>query len=155
MLATTDRCSVPVRLVNLASSPRKIKKRAHIATGERLVGTEIINEDVEALQSNECYAFNQPLPPHLKDLYERSAGSVRSDEEKREMKDFLCEYADVFSRNAADIGQTSIVKHEILVNDHPPIKQRPRRMPAVKRAEAERAIQDMQSNGIIERSTSP
>ena len=100
----------------------KIKKRTHIATGESLFGAEIINKDVEALQSNDCYAFNQPLPPHMKDLYERSTSSVQNDEEKREVKDFLGEYADVSPRNVADIGQTSIVKHEILVNDHSPIK---------------------------------
>ena len=58
VLAKTDRRSLPVRLLNLASSPRKIKKRTHIATGESLFGAEIINEDVEAPQGNECYTFS-------------------------------------------------------------------------------------------------
>ncbi len=66
----------------------------------------------------------------------------------------LVEYQDVFSSGDDDIGKTGVVKHRIETGDAPPIRQKPRRMPPVLQAEADKQIKDMLDRGIIEPSTS-
>ena len=56
----------------------------------------------------------------------------------------------MFPKDATDIGQTNVVKHNIFTGDHHPIKQLPRRMPIIKREEARRAVDEMLNDGIIE-----
>ncbi|GBO33839.1 Transposon Ty3-G Gag-Pol polyprotein, partial [Araneus ventricosus] len=48
-----------------------------------------------------------------------------------------------------------MTQHRINTGDHPPIKQYPRRLPLAKKEEAERLVQEMVDNGIIEESSGP
>ena len=58
-----------------------------------------------------------------------------------------CDYADIFSQGLQDLGQTDLV---IDTGDPHPIRQAPRRLPLAKREEAQKAIQDMHHQGLIE-----
>lgn len=67
----------------------------------------------------------------------------------------LCEYVNVFSEGPEDLGHTGIVKHHIRTGDAPPIQQCPRRLPMALREEADKAVEEMEEQGVIEPSASP
>ena len=69
------------------------------------------------------------LPPHLKDLYDRSVAGLDGDESTR-IYQLLVEFSDVFSKGTHDLGSTDLVKHHINTGDAAPIRQAPRRLPS-------------------------
>ena len=71
------------------------------------------------------------------------------------MEKLLMECQDVFSRDAQDLGWTSLVQHSIDTADSPPIKLPHRRVPLVKGEEMQRMVEEMAEQGIVERSDSP
>ena len=71
------------------------------------------------------------------------------------MHQILVQYANIFSKGDMDLGCTFLVKHSIFTRDHPPIKQPPRRVAGAKREEMQRAVQEMDAAGLIEKSDSP
>ena len=93
------------------------------------------------------------MPPHLKDLYTRSTATL-SKEEALQVHLLLCEFADVFSEGPGDFGRTDLVKHRIDTGDATPIRQPPRRLPLSKKEEAQKAVEDMSNQGVIQPSQS-
>ncbi|CAG2195664.1 unnamed protein product [Mytilus edulis] len=65
------------------------------------------------------------------------------------------EYSSIFSKSSEDIGLTDLVEHTINTGNHPPVRQRPRRIPLARMKDAEAEIQKMVKQDIIEPSTSP
>ena len=61
----------------------------------------------------------------------------------------------IFFLGPKDLGQTDLAQHRIDTGDAPPLRQPPRRLPLSKREEAQRAIQEIHQQGLIEPSTSP
>ena len=96
----------------------------------------------------------EDLPEYLKDLVARSTTKLTADQVDKVRK-LLTHYADVFSSGDLDLGRTSLVQHHIYTRDSPHIKQPPRRVPPAKREEMQRAVQEMEAAGVIERSDSP
>lgn len=96
----------------------------------------------------------QKIPEHLKDLIDRSSAHLPPDEQNK-LKDLLCSYQHLFSKDSSDLGHTTLVRHEINTGNSRPIKQRPRRIPLAKLKEANEEISKMRSEGIIEPSMSP
>ena len=63
----------------------------------------------------------------------------------------LTQYADVFSKGAGDIGKTELVKQSIPVKpDTKPIRMPPHRLGPQKELEAERQVQALLEQGLIE-----
>ncbi|CAG2223494.1 unnamed protein product [Mytilus edulis] len=58
-------------------------------------------------------------------------------------------------QSSEDIGLTDLVEHTINTRNHPPVRQRPRRIPLARMKDAEAEIQKMVRQDIIEPSTSP
>jgi len=81
--------------------------------------------------------------------------AVLDQPEHREVPHLLCEFADIFSTGPHDLGCTDLVKHRINTGEAPPIRQPLRRFPLLKREEAERVVQEMHGQGVIEPSASP
>ena len=75
--------------------------------------------------------------------------------ERQRASHLLTEFQDIFSTGSSDIGRTSTVRHRILTDGTPPIKQAPRRVPFHLRDEVDRQTQEMMKNGVIELSASP
>ena len=94
------------------------------------------------------------LPYHMRDLMER-AGAKLSDKEKEQVRGLLLEYSDVFSSSDSDLGRTSLAEHHIDTGDHRPVKLPLRRIPVSKREEADKMVQEMIQQGLIEESKSP
>ncbi len=88
-------------------------------------------------------ATEQGLPSHVKNWQ-------LSVLEGRTTSKFLIEYSDVFLRVPEDLGRTDMVKHHIVTGDAHLIRQPPRRLPWEKRKEADKAVEAMQNQGLIE-----
>jgi len=96
------------------------------------------------------------LPDHLQDLYETTVEQTRlSSDIKKELKDLLCEYSDVFATSNTDLGYCDILQHEIDTGDAMRIKQSPCRPPLAATGAEDEILDDMLSSGVIEPSNSP
>ena len=89
------------------------------------------------------------LSPHLELLCNHCTEGL-SVSEKETACQLLCEFSDLFSSGAGDLGSTDLVKHEIRTGDAKPIRQSPRRLPLSKRKQAKEAIEEMELQGVIE-----
>ena len=96
---------------------------------------------------------SEPLPPHVQDLYERSTKQVPKKEHKK-VKRVLTKYANTFAKSPTDMGQTTWIRHDIETGDHPPVRQRPRRLRLEQRDEVQKQIKTLQEQGLIRPSTS-
>ncbi len=76
-------------------------------------------------------------------------------EEVDEVKQMIVKWQHVFSKNAMDLGKTSVLKHRIDVQDEVPVKEKARRIPPNMVDELRDHIQQLHSMGVIEESTSP
>ena len=90
------------------------------------------------------------VPRHLQALYAATLQEIGSGEQSKKLAKFLDQHQHVFAKNPEDLGRTSVVQHHIDTGDHPPIKQRPRRIPIHKREIVEQEIQKMLAKGVIE-----
>ncbi|VDI74064.1 Hypothetical predicted protein [Mytilus galloprovincialis] len=94
------------------------------------------------------------LPDYLHEVFESNQANLDKDQ-KEKFRDLLIEYSDIFSKSSEDIGLTDLVEHTINTGNHPPVRQRPRRIPLARMKDAEAEIQKMVKQDIIEPSTSP
>ena len=75
--------------------------------------------------------------------------------QKRQLKDVLNRYEEVFARNPKKPNITNIAEHLIETEDACPIKQRSSRMSPSMEEEVNKQIDDMLKNGICQPSSSP
>ena len=142
--------SVPVRVMNLSDSPKRIKKGSVIAVGDTVQSVLVLqschNERIEDLDGE--------VPEHLRELYQRSILKLNPNQQQQ-VRTLLCEFSDLFSRGQHDLGRTDVIQHQINTGDATPLRQPPRRMPLARRREAQQAVEEMHKAGVIEPSSSP
>ena len=78
-----------------------------------------------------------------------------SSEQQVELSDVLNKFSDVFAKSDSDLGRTDIIEHAIDTQGHPPIYQRPYRIPEAQRKVVDAHVTDMANRGIIRPSKSP
>ena len=61
-------------------------------------------------------------------------------EEKLQISELICEYADVFALNQSELGHTDVIHHSIDTGDSPPLRQPVRRIPFALRAKVEEMV---------------
>ena len=147
-LVDVEHPTVPVRVMNLSSEPQNIRKGTHLASCEPIIS--VLRNNGPHLSCD----TGEQLPEHVQKLYERSSIDLNA-EQKQDLCALLKEFADIFSQSSGDLGQTDIITHSIHTGDATPVRQPPRRLPLIQREAAQKAIQDMQQQGIIEPSKSP
>ena len=94
------------------------------------------------------------IPMHLHDLFERGKGNL-NEAQQNQLKKFLLEFEDVFSKNDGDLGRTGLTKHKIDVGNSTLIRQPIRVPPLARREEAANAIRAMEEQSVIDPSHSP
>ena len=129
-----------------------LDKSIHLSEGTVLGICEPVDKIEQT--SSEHLGKAEILPDHLHELFLKSR-SLLSESEAEQLENLLIEYADVFSRDATDLGCTNLAEHTINTGDQRPIKCPPRKIPLGKRDEAHRVIAEMKEQGIIEPSKSP
>ena len=145
---------IPVRVGNLSSERKKLRKGTEIAVCEpaaSITPTNIADEgQVEVFPRGK----KEPVPEHLRLLFESSTENL-CEQDKEKVAEVLTCFQDVFSKGSHDLGRAMSVKHDIVTGDATPMKQPLRRIPVSRREEAFKAIEDMEKQGIVEPSTSP
>ena len=74
---------------------------------------------------------------------------------QQEAKDLLCSYENIFSRGSTDMGRTTTIKHDIVLKDPHPFKERYRRVPPHLFQDVKAHLDDMMECGAITKSYSP
>ena len=144
-LVDLEKPVLPVRVLNPARHTYRVAKGTELASCEPVVNVYT--------QQDRGF-IGGTLPTHLVDLLQRSTKYL-DQMQLRQAECLLIEFADVFSKGVDDLGQTSMVHHQIQTGTATPIRQPPRRLPLVLREEANKTIESMQKQGIIEPSSSP
>lgn len=156
VIVNPDMYNIPLRLINVQDKPCTLYEGAIVAHCHRITDNNIQTSEVVnsiASGSDESKKGGQ-LPSHLLDVYESSKEDL--DENQRdEFKNLLIEYGDIFSKNSDDLGVTNLVEHTINTGYHAPVRQRPRRIPLARMADAEAEIQKLLKQDVIEPSSSP
>ena len=122
---------------------------ARIATVEEFIKSE--EEKSEGQMSGDAAAVAADTVQENK----KANLSHVSESQRQKIQDVLDRNADLFAKNDCDLGQTHLVKAKIDTGDHPPIQQKPYRLPFSQRQLVEQHIQDMLKAGVIEPSQSP
>ena len=97
----------------------------------------------------------QPKDPKLPSQFKCLPSPALSDKENEKLGSLLQEYRDIFASSSLDLGNTSIVQHEVDTGTAQPIKRAPYRVSQSQKADIERHISDMLEQNIIEESASP
>ena len=167
-----------VRIVNLNGKPRKFRKSNFITEAESVeiceddscevgVGT-FHNEAVDPLNSANMFsdidldAENRFMgiqkaeddTKHLESML-KNIGQSLSEQQTREVVEFLKKNSDVFAKSEFDLGRTGLVKHVIDTGENEPFKQQLRRHPMAHLPVIDEHVDKMLRNGIIEPSSSP
>jgi hypothetical protein len=142
---------VPVRVLNLNTTQKVIRKNTHVAQ-LRLLGK---NDKVVACAAGTTQpAPRATVPTDFQDQFDLSK-SVLDPEQTQELMQLLWEYKDIFSKKESKLGCTNVMQFEIeLKDDAAPFKARPYRSNPHVRQEIRRQVQDMLDKDIIEPSTS-
>ncbi|CAB3981552.1 Retrovirus-related Pol poly from transposon, partial [Paramuricea clavata] len=121
--------NIPVRVVNLSSTRKKLSRGTEIAVCEPIACiTPIL---ASSSKEQKVTLDVDSIPEHLQDLYKKNVDG------------------------SGDIGRAKGTKNKINTGDAQPIKQAPRRLPMRKSDEAIQAVEEMEKQGIVEPSMSP
>ena len=145
LVKTREDATIPVRVVNEFNTPISLKKGAVIGQCQNISAIA----RCERSQQKPTIEPQQISPTLLNNLLNELHGN-----EKLKAEKLLEKYASIFA-NEGNTGRTGIVKHRINTGDAKPIRQTPRRVPLAKREDANKIIEDMHKNGVIEPSISP
>ena len=76
-------------------------------------------------------------------------------EDQRQVRELLREYVQLFALDNLDLGHTSVVKHEIKLNDYTPFKERYRCIHPHQYEEVKKHLKEMLEIGAVRKSNSP
>ena len=93
------------------------------------------------------------LPAHMQKLYEASIGELNAIQQTS-LRKLLCDYSDIFARDANDIGRAKNIQHHIDTGSENPVSQRPRRQAKTHTDEIQRQVKKLHDAGIIRPSES-
>ncbi|GBM36176.1 hypothetical protein AVEN_218199-1 [Araneus ventricosus] len=129
---------IPVRVLNLKNKPKIVDKGDVTAMCEPVV---------DIFANPHEFSEAQHLPSILENL------EILNEEQRRAVRKLLKEVQNLFSSCDSDVGLCNMTQHRINTGDHPPIKQYPRRLPLARKEVAERLVNEMVKNGVIEESS--
>ena len=78
-----------------------------------------------------------------------------SEQQQQSAKSLIRKYQHLFALTLNELGKTSLVQHDIKLNDKTPFKERYRRIPPHQYEEVRKHLQEMLDIGAIQQSTSP
>ena len=172
LVSTTSSGKILVPLFNMEFSNSDVKAGDVIGTVE-LIGNEISHDkclssscaqvqvqtpttisrsDIEVQNVDRKSKLKQQLK--LTDLQTDLTRTGISTEQVKELEKVLLAADDVFALDESELGHTSLVTHLINTGDHPPIKQRPRRIPFCHKEKVCQLVSDMLEKQVIQPSSS-
>ncbi|PIK45092.1 hypothetical protein BSL78_18045 [Apostichopus japonicus] len=149
---------IPLRLMNVTDQPVTLYEGTSVGQCQPV---ELV--DSIASERAKCRTVTKgersgargitALGEHLEILAEKSCIDLSKEEADR-VRQLLADNANVFARSKEDLGRTDLVKHEIDTGTAKPIRQAPRRLTIHKKAEADKELDKMLRQGVIEPSNS-
>ena len=115
-------------------------------------------QDQENMNCYETHKIPKLTPEKEKLLFSKIdlSGDENWDPELiKEAKQLFCEYAHIFALENLDMGHTSMVKHEIRLDNYTPFKERYHRIPPHLFDEVKNHLKEMIEVGAIHKSNSP
>ena len=94
-----------------------------------------------------------PVPLHRIRIYEEACKHL-SCPEKLWVVVILSKYKDFFVKSKTELGRSKLGEHKIDTRDHPPVKDRPRRIPFHRHQLVEEKLKEMLEVGVIQASES-
>ena len=154
-VVNTGSPTIPLRVLNPTDEPRKVYRGTVAAICEPISEQIDVNPVVATCKPRTPVEKGKPgqVPNHLVELLERSCKYL-GPQQRQELGSLLAEYQHSFAQSSSDLGRTSLVEHRIDTGNARPIKQPPRRLPMHRRVEADKAVEQMLKDGIIEPSSS-
>ena len=160
---------IAVMIQNLSCRTLKIKKGMKIAHVEASnIVPPLISSQVPKNIPDQVVE-NVPENNLLRNLLKEEEGGVKkifeslnlqgieswNEQQQQSAKAFVIEYQHLFAMNFSKLGKTSLVQHDIKLDDMTPFKERYHRMPPHQYEEVKKHLQEMLDIGAIHRSTSP
>ena len=105
-------------------------------------------------KSSQEFKTDITIPEHVRQLYDETVKSMTSQSQCDRLANVLREYADVFAKDANDIGRTNVVKHHIDTGTNRPVHQRCRRFCRSHIQVIREHVQKLSANGTIRPSNS-
>ena len=143
-----------MEVTNMGRAEVKLYQKTRIGTGAELAAaSKSIPGSVQMVRSEstlEMGAFANWVEAVVTAMPKEA-----TPEEWEQVKSMLCRRKQAFKNDPTDTGCTEVVTHKIDTGDHPPIRQRFRRIPPERRQVVEVEIQKMLDRGIIEPSHGP
>ena len=124
-------------LVNLVSTPADDENRMAPSPDAAPIVQEPGDED-------------DSVPEHLQKLYDATAEELHDEQDLALVRGVLRRNADIFARDATDLGSTNVATHSIDTGDRKPIKQAPRRIALHRQDIVKQEVEKMLEKGIIE-----
>lgn len=144
-LVNPNNDTIPVRVMNLSDKSVRLYKNTKLGFIDSVEVKR--DENLRHIDSNnELESQN--------DLHSLKIGDSIPSTQAQEVKDLLNEFQDVFSRNKLDIGCCNQVKHHIIVENVPPIRQQIRRVPLGLEEKVDELVDDLVKKDVIRESNS-
>ena len=142
---------IPLSVINLSDGIVTLQEGETVG---RLFPIEEIVEVTDKATAFDAARVERKLPDHIQPLVDACKDDL-SFEQLQELSDFLGDHQSMFASPDGKLGVTSLVDHAIDVGNAKPIKQAPYRPPFAKRKVAEKEMERMLAQGVIEPSSSP
>ncbi|XP_053391020.1 uncharacterized protein LOC128553858 [Mercenaria mercenaria] len=140
--------TVPVRLLNTSQETDKYYPGTHIAN------LSLVSQISPVSARTQSHVHAKQVPEHLSDVYQRATVGLTKTQ-CHQVVDLLKKHSNTFSKTDTDIGRTGIIRHNIDIGNSHPIKQTLRRMSVHMQEEANKQIQNMLEQDVIQPSSSP
>ena len=112
-LVDLQKSTAALRVLNVTQEQKSICRGATLTSCEPVTCVTTWSPPKPAGEAGVVWmASSDNLPPHLELLYLQSTEEL-SVSEKEIACQLLCEFSDLFSSGAGDLGSTDLVKHEI------------------------------------------
>ena len=149
-MVTTQRGTIPFRILNPRSEAVTVRKGSTIAATEPLP-----QEEVKSVTT--CMEKPGISEKKQAELWQavQHAGDTLSVAEQELLYAVLMENADLFAETSDDFGRTEKIRHQINTGDKAPIRQQVRRIPPARRDTVSKLVSDMLKKDVIEPSSSP
>lgn len=152
--------TVPIRLMNVGKTTLKLRPRARV--GKLQVFEDIDKPDI-GVTDRGSYAevnwtscgLNQISADVESDIPVNLEKAELTSEQEQRLHALLHKHKAVFSQHPSDLGCTDTVTHRIDTGEHPPIKQRHRRVSPHIFNEVKKHISELIDQGVLEKSNSP
>jgi len=145
---------IPVRVMNVKEEPMTLKANTVMSN---LQEVEVVSkEEMKNTAKLEVkdVSDKEAVPEYLQKMIDSVDDSI-PESTCLALEAILLRYADVFSQDANDLGETNIMMHYIDTGDARPVRQQLRRYPAVHVEAISEHVDNMLKQGTIEPASSP